>query len=60
MESQFTQTDVVVVGGGLAGDWIGEGFLSDPSMGSARQAAQRILKGELTRSPEQKLEVLEV
>jgi phytoene dehydrogenase-like protein len=28
----------------LAGDWIGEGFLSDPSMGSARQVAQLILQ----------------
>jgi phytoene dehydrogenase-like protein len=27
----------------LAGDWIGSGFLSDPSMGSARQVAQKIL-----------------
>jgi len=29
----------------LAGDWIGAGFLSDPSMGSARQVAQLILQG---------------
>jgi phytoene dehydrogenase-like protein len=28
----------------LAGDWIGEGFLSDPSMGSGRQVAQLILQ----------------
>lgn len=28
----------------LAGDWIGEGFLLDPSMGSARQVAQLILQ----------------
>jgi phytoene dehydrogenase-like protein len=28
----------------LAGDWIGEGFLSDPSMESARQVAQLILQ----------------
>lgn len=28
----------------LAGDWIGEGFLSDPSMASARRAAQLILQ----------------
>jgi phytoene dehydrogenase-like protein len=28
----------------LAGDWIGAGFLSDPSMGSARQVAQLILQ----------------
>jgi phytoene dehydrogenase-like protein len=28
----------------LVGDWIGEGFLSDPSMGSARQVAQLILQ----------------
>jgi phytoene dehydrogenase-like protein len=41
----------------LAGDWIGEGFLSDPSMGSARRAAQRVLKGELARPLEQKLPV---
>ncbi len=27
----------------LVGDWIGEGFLSDASMGSARQAAQLLL-----------------
>lgn len=27
----------------LAGDWIGKGFLSDASMGSARQVAQFIL-----------------
>ncbi len=33
----------------LAGDWIGEGFLSDPSMGSARQVAQILLQnGSLT------------
>jgi phytoene dehydrogenase-like protein len=30
----------------LAGDWIGSGFLSDPSMGSARQVAQHILASE--------------
>jgi phytoene dehydrogenase-like protein len=36
----------------LVGDWIGEGFLSDPSMGSARQVAQLILQGNsLTTSP---------
>lgn len=29
----------------LVGDWIGEGFLSDPSMGSARQVAQLVLQG---------------
>jgi phytoene dehydrogenase-like protein len=28
----------------LAGDWIGEGFLSDPSMASARHVAQSILQ----------------
>ncbi len=28
----------------LAGDWIGEGFLSDPSMASARQVARMILQ----------------
>ncbi|MBO0782532.1 MAG: NAD(P)/FAD-dependent oxidoreductase [Ktedonobacteraceae bacterium] len=28
----------------LAGDWIGEGFLSDPSMGSARQVARLLLQ----------------
>lgn len=28
----------------LVGDWIGDGFLSDPSMGSARQVAQLILQ----------------
>jgi phytoene dehydrogenase-like protein len=28
----------------LAGDWIGPGFLSDPSLGSARQVAQLILQ----------------
>jgi phytoene dehydrogenase-like protein len=39
----------------LAGDWIGEGFLSDPSMGSARQVAQLVLKGVLTPSLEEKL-----
>ena len=33
----------------LAGDWIGAGFLADPSMGSARHAAQLILQnGSLT------------
>jgi hypothetical protein len=33
----------------LAGDWIGEGFLSDPSMESARQVAQLVLQnGSLT------------
>ncbi|GHO90942.1 dehydrogenase [Reticulibacter mediterranei] len=30
----------------LAGDWIGAGFLSDPSMGSARQVAQQIIASE--------------
>jgi phytoene dehydrogenase-like protein len=36
----------------LAGDWIGEGFLSDPSMGSARQVAHLILQdGSLTTTP---------
>lgn len=30
----------------LAGDWIGSGFLSDPSMGSARQVAQLILASD--------------
>ncbi|GHO97413.1 dehydrogenase [Reticulibacter mediterranei] len=30
----------------VAGDWIGSGFLSDPSMGSARQVAQQILASE--------------
>ncbi len=36
----------------LAGDWIGEGFLSDSSMGSARQVAQLILQdGSLTTMP---------
>ena len=28
----------------LVGDWIGEGFLSDPSFGSARQVAQLLLR----------------
>jgi phytoene dehydrogenase-like protein len=28
----------------LAGDWIGEGFLSDPSLGSARRVAQMVLQ----------------
>ncbi len=28
----------------LTGDWIGEGFLSDPSLGSARQVAQMLLQ----------------
>lgn len=33
----------------LAGDWIGEGFLSDPSLASARQVAQLVLqKRDLT------------
>ena len=36
----------------LAGDWIGEGFLSDPSMESARQVAQLILQERsLTTTP---------
>ena len=36
----------------LVGDWIGEGFLSDPCMGSARQVAQLILQGNsLTKTP---------
>jgi phytoene dehydrogenase-like protein len=36
----------------LAGDWIGEGFLSDASMGSARQVAHLILQdGSLTTTP---------
>jgi hypothetical protein len=26
----------------LAGDWIGEGFLADPSMGSARAIAEAL------------------
>jgi hypothetical protein len=30
----------------LVGDWIGEGFLSDPSFGSARQVAQMVLRKE--------------
>jgi hypothetical protein len=30
----------------LAGDWIGKGFLSDPSMDSARQVAQLVLTRE--------------
>jgi phytoene dehydrogenase-like protein len=30
----------------LAGDWVGSGFLSDASFGSAREAARLILKGE--------------
>ena len=29
----------------LAGDWIGEGFLADPCMGSARQIAETLLAG---------------
>ncbi len=33
----------------LAGDWIGEGFLSDPSTGSARQIAQLLIKGDIAR-----------
>jgi phytoene dehydrogenase-like protein len=37
----------------LAGDWIGSGFLSDPSMGSARQVAQLILQnGTLSKAKE--------
>lgn len=35
----------------LAGDWIGEGFLSDPSMASARQAAQLILQDRALAAP---------
>jgi phytoene dehydrogenase-like protein len=36
----------------LAGDWIGEGFLSDASMQSARQVAHLILQGRsLTTAP---------
>ncbi len=31
----------------LAGDWIGEGFLSDPSFDSARQVAQLVLQKEV-------------
>jgi phytoene dehydrogenase-like protein len=31
----------------LAGDWIGEGFLVDASLGSARDVAQRILRSDL-------------
>jgi phytoene dehydrogenase-like protein len=34
----------------LAGDWIGPGFLSDASFGSARQVAQLLLKGDLART----------
>jgi phytoene dehydrogenase-like protein len=33
----------------LAGDWIGEGFLADASLGSARQVAQILLKAGLAR-----------
>ncbi|QBD77224.1 NAD(P)/FAD-dependent oxidoreductase [Ktedonosporobacter rubrisoli] len=37
----------------LAGDWIGAGFLSDPSLGSARQVALQILEVEKqVRKPE--------
>lgn len=38
----------------LAGDWIGEGFLSDPSMGSARQVAHLLLQ-DASRSREKKV-----
>ena len=38
----------------LAGDWIGSGFLSDPSMGSARQVAQLILQdGALSKAKDE-------
>jgi phytoene dehydrogenase-like protein len=32
----------------LAGDWIGEGFLADASMGSAREVAQQLLRERST------------
>lgn len=35
----------------LAGDWIGSGFLSDPSMGSARHVAQLILRDREHATP---------
>jgi phytoene dehydrogenase-like protein len=38
----------------LAGDWIGEGFLSDPSMGSAREAAHLILESDVVGTQAQK------
>ena len=31
----------------LAGDWIGDGFLADASLGSARQVARLLLQGDL-------------
>jgi phytoene dehydrogenase-like protein len=31
----------------LAGDWIGDGFLADASLGSARQVARLLLEGDL-------------
>jgi hypothetical protein len=31
----------------LIGDWIGEGFLADPSLGSAREVAHSLLRSEL-------------
>src|SRR5579884_2488505 len=34
----------------LAGDWIGEGFLADASMGSAREVAQLLLRKQTTLS----------
>jgi hypothetical protein len=38
----------------LAGDWIGSGFLSDPSMVSARQVAQLILQdGALSKAKDE-------
>jgi phytoene dehydrogenase-like protein len=35
----------------LAGDWIGDWFLSDASFGSARQVAQQVLQQEMRRVP---------
>jgi phytoene dehydrogenase-like protein len=34
----------------LAGDWIGAGFLADPSLGSARQVAQMLLRDKTFRA----------
>jgi phytoene dehydrogenase-like protein len=44
----------------LAGDWIGEGFLADASLGSARQVAQLLLKGGLAQSEKRKLAAVAV
>jgi phytoene dehydrogenase-like protein len=39
----------------IVGDWIGEGFLADASMGSARQVAQLLLKDGLTRPAQREM-----